>query len=255
MEAAGVRVADGAVPSGATRAEVSITLTGGSELHITHFAIRTGLLTGVLFSVFAEAPGSLTVSRFQVVTDTATPAPPAPPEGGLCPTTPPGDECGDEHGGARYCPSCRSTQPMRIGRAGVLDGRPVRMVTCDRCNATLLRSGGHEHATRRAVTLPALAIARRPLPGSLRPGTRAASVVASVTNHTPVSTHRASPLAAIRGISKAELVSLSRGGPMKLTDFVALDPTALGGLLPSKSVSRARMLQGLARKKLAEGTG
>lgn len=238
-----VRLAEGVVPAEATRAEVSLTLPGGSAVAVTHLALRTRLLTNVRISVFAEAPGSLTVSQFQVVTDTTAPVPPVPPAGGLCPPTRPGDECSDTQGSERYCPVCKSVEPTRAGRPSVLDGRAVTLDSCETCGSTQVTSSGRGRAVRRVPTLPSVAIAPRPLQG-------ARGVAAAAANGllTPLVSHRPSPLLVIRGISKAEVAMLTQRGILSLDAFIAIAPEALAALLPSKSLRRARLLQGLARK-------
>jgi len=241
-DGADVRVADGVVPPGATRAEVSLTLPGGSEFTVEQFAMRIGVMTGVLFSVYAEAPGSLTVSQLQVVTDRETPAPPSPPDEGLCPATKPGDECRGDDGDSHYCPSCASEQTMRTERDVLLEARPARLVTCESCAATLVRHAGRLHPTRRALALPSFAIPRRPATGRgalRRPGPKAA--VSSL----PL------PLSRIRGISAAAIRRMSRAGVHTLEQLAALEPKRLARLLATKSLVRARALQARGRKELA----
>ena len=224
-DGADVRVADGVVPPGATRAEVSLTLPGGSELTVEHFAMRIGVTTGVLFSVYAEAPGSLTVSQFQVVTDTEAPAPPSPPDGGLCPSTRPGDECRGDDGDSHYCPSCGSDQATKDEHDVLLEGRPARLVACENCAATLVRRAGRLHPTRRALPLPSLAIPRRPAAGeaSRRPGPDGTLLRLSL----------------IPGISTAAVRRMGRAGVHTLEQLVALPPKRLATLLATKS-SRGR---------------
>ena len=242
------RVAESTVPVGATRAEISLTLPGGSEVSVEHFAMRVGVMTGVLFSVFAEAPGSLTVSQFQVVTDTKTPTPPPPPPEGLCPVTTPGDDCeSDEEKDSHYCPSCSSHQSMAVDHHAVLEGRPVRTVTCENCRTRLIQNVGTLHHARRAPLLPTFAIPRRVTPSVLTPRRRAAAPLAPLT---PVIAPRPSPLLAVRGISAAEVRALNQHGIATLQELVDLDIDAMALLLPARSVTRARFLHGLARRAL-----
>jgi hypothetical protein len=243
------RVAESTVPAGATRAEISLTLPGGSDVSVEHFAMRVGVLTGVLFSVFAEAPGSLTVSQFQVVTDTKTPTPPPPPPGGLCPVTTPGDECeSDEEKDSHYCPSCSSHQPMAMRHHAVLEGRPARTVVCENCRTLLVQNVGTLHHARRAPLLPTFAIAQRVAP--VAAVTFARHLPEPLAPVTPVIPARPSPLLAVRGISTAEVRTLNQHGVATLEELVALDVDALAALLPTGSVTRARFLRGLARKAL-----
>jgi hypothetical protein len=245
----GGRVAESTVPVGATRAEISLTLPGGSEVSVEHFAMRVGVMTGVLFSVFAEAPGSLTVSQFQVVTDTRAPTPPPPPAEGLCPVTKPGDDCeSDEAKGSHYCPSCSSDQAMVAHQPTVLDGRPARTVTCENCRARLIQNVGTLRHGRRAPLLPTFAIARRVTP--LLTAVRVPRPIAALPPLTPLIDARPSPLLAVRGISMSEVRALNAHGVATLSELVALDVNALAALLPTGSVIRARFLHGLARKAL-----
>jgi ribosomal protein S27AE len=243
------RRADGTVPVGAARAEISLTLPGGSEVSVEHFAMRVGVMTGVLFAVFAEAPGSLTVSQFQVVTDTKTPVPPPPPPEGLCPVTTPGEDCqSEEEKDSHYCPSCSSHQPMAGHHHAVLEGRPVRTVTCGNCGTRLVQNVGTLHHARRTPLLPTFAIPRSVTPlVAPASGRRFAAPLAPLT---PVIVARPSPLLGVRGISMEEVRALNRHSVTTLEKLVALDVDALAALLPTGSVTRARFLRGLAGKAL-----
>jgi hypothetical protein len=251
-----VRVADGQVPEHATRAEVSLTLPGGSAVTPDHFAIRTGVLAGVLFSVFAEAPGSLTVSQFQVVTDRTPPTPPPPPAEGLCPPTKPGDDCGNKDKDRHFCPSCRSDQPMRVGRASMLEGHPARLVSCETCRTGFARYGGPVRATHRALTLPSFAIPPRANPSDVAMRRAAmGGILNGNGGHAQAIADKPSPLLLVRGISAREIQTLHRAGIITLEQCAALDLDVLAGLLPSGSVTRARLLQGLVRKALRGNGG
>jgi hypothetical protein len=250
------RVASGTVPAGATRAEVSLTLPGGSSVTLEHFALRIGLVAGVLFSVYAEAPGSLTVSEFHVVTDKAAPTPPPPPDTGLCPSTKPGNDVGCDEGDTHYCPCCGSDQNVGARRESVLSGRPVATVRCEKCGAGLVRNSGQLRPTRRALVLPSFAIAKaREADRSVVRAARRVRLSAERATPRPpenaaAGVDRPPPLSIIRSLSAEEIRRFTRAGVLTLPQLAALDLDTLRDLLPTRSLNRARLLKGIVRTAL-----
>jgi hypothetical protein len=213
--------------------------------------LRTAVVTDVPISIFAEAPGTLTVSEFQVVTDVAPPAPPAPPPEGFCPPTKPGKDPSGED--CNYCVSCGADRPMRAHAAAA----DHRVVECAVCRAPHVRHAGgvhagpvtalprfaiapHEKVTTRSARASALHFRR------MRPARRPRPHRVPLPGTGPV----AHPLTQIVGMSAKERQALQARRLFTIDELALLDAAALAAILPSKSRPRAQMLIGLARRWL-----
>lgn len=263
----GLRVAAGKVPDGVTSGEVSLTLPSGSSIRPDHFLLRTGVTTGLVFSVFAEAPGELIVSQFQIVSDVKPAVPPAIPPTGLCPPTKPGsdpdapDECA-------YCPSCGEETEMTKQKAtAVISGRPGAVTTtvCKNCGGATVRPGAPAGtptvATTRPIGLLTFPLPRRPVQISAAQAFLALNTALGPTRVVTPKRFIATPVVAappafsihaVRGIGKAEMASLEAAGITTLDQLLTHEPEELAAILPTGTVNRARLLLGLARKAREE---
>jgi hypothetical protein len=133
----------GQVPSGASQAEVHISLPTGAALAVQEVAIRQPKTVSVPVSFVAQSPGQLRVSGAQVAYDTAPPSPPAVPASGLCPPTPPGQQPGNQAVGSCNCPCCSSQTTMtNMSATATPAGRPMTVGQCPTCGNDVVQGGG-----------------------------------------------------------------------------------------------------------------
>jgi hypothetical protein len=251
---AGVRLAAGTVPDGIVTAEVSLTMPGGSAVRPDYFLLRTSTTTGVTFSVFAESPGELTVSQFQIVSDVKPATPPALPSTGLCPPTRPGNDP-DAPEECAYCPSCEADQDMQTTtRTAMISGVPamVKVAECTTCGATLLQNPGAPlvgpQATAVNLTLPTFRVLRCPTPAQRLEAIQRKKTFDEELAFPGADQPAFSSLRALRGISNDEIKNLEASDIIALPRLLAMTPEELAPFLPSSSLTRAKLLLGLARK-------
>jgi hypothetical protein len=252
------RAAAGVVPDNVTEAIVTLMLPGGSAVTTDELVLRTAVASDVPISIYAESPGTLTVSQFRIVTDKAPPRPPTPPAHGFCPPTKPGKEPGGED--CDYCVSCGVDRPMRKRTDVARDGaRVAAIVDCAVCGGTHARHGRTASRPGRAITLPRFAIGPRvehvatvaPSVSRLhfRRGRllrRHASAPVAELSLAPAGI----PLSRLSALGARERQALDKAGITSVEQLAIAEAQALADILPSGSRARAQMLIGLAGKWL-----
>ncbi|MEM6794939.1 MAG: helix-hairpin-helix domain-containing protein [Acidobacteriota bacterium] len=93
---AGGRAAEGAVPAGAARAELSLELDPAASLELEKLSLRLAPRQTMPLTVVAEAPGELELRDFELLWEPREPRAAADLPGGLASPTPPGSKPGEE---------------------------------------------------------------------------------------------------------------------------------------------------------------
>jgi hypothetical protein len=249
-----LRVASVAVPQGATKAEFSIQIPPGATINMEALSVAPDSRVSIPITVFAEAPGQLSVLNMAVVTDTRPPAPPTAPPGGLCPpTNPEDDECKDD---GCYCPSCEGTDAV-VRPVAVLtpSRRPAVQVVCANCGTVTVRPVAVVRTPVARTPVGAVAVASvRPLP-ILRQSIRQVAIqraparLAAVRPAAPVA---AVSLKAVLGLRVEERDKLEASEFNTLHKLAEATPERVATLIEGATVEHAESIIKRARSLLLD---
>ena len=239
------------VPDDVTEAEFAIQLPAGSQVVVERLRVLSGARLGIPIRVFAEAPGELTVSNINVVTDTRPSHPPPAPETGLCAPTPPGKDPSGED--CDYCPGCAGEHGTRHAEIVLTPARrtavQARCVNCGTATVRPARRAVASASPARMSAVKPLAILRKPV-SAVAVRSLVAPSAAVVGTGTPVVASGAVALKAILGLRIGERTSLENAGIRSVQDLASASPERVakalqGGSSPSRPaqlISRARGL-------------
>jgi WD40 repeat protein len=216
----------GQVPTGATQAEVHISLPSGSSLAVKEISLRQPKTVSVPVSFVAQAPGQLRVSGAQVGYDTAPPAPPSIPATGLCPPTAPGQQPGQQPSGSCHCSCCQSQSTMTNAAAATTpSGRPMTVAQCPTCGNQMVQGGG------------TVVAAAQPLRVRIVP-----APVSAATDVAPAAPLMDVPLTKVVGIGEARAQQLQLAHINTANDLAAADPKVVSQALRGVSANTAEVL-------------
>jgi Helix-hairpin-helix domain len=228
----------GLVPDGAVEAEVRVVVPPGGSVQLSALELSVGTPDEVRLRFVSEAPGDLTMTGVVVRLDTAEPFLPPVPPGGLCPSTPAGEDAE-----SCYCPSCGTERPVKHREPVVTDaGRPARVVRCPTCGSRRVRVGGRVVTHVRPIVLPRFRAVDRP-PGLTAGARRGPAIVARL--HVDV------PLVALNGIAEKRAAELRAAGIADVVALAAANPAVLVAL-PGVSNKMARRLIAEAARLVRE---
>ena len=227
----------GQVPTGATQAEVHISLPSGTSLAVKEISLRQPKTVSVSVSFVAQAPGQLRVSGAQVSYDTAPPAPPSVPAAGLCPPTAPGQQPGQQASNSCYCSCCQSQSTMTNATAATSpSGRPMTVAQCPTCGNQMVQGGG------------TVVAAAQPLRVRVVPPLTAATPSTLAAPLTEV------PLTAVVGIGVARAQQLQLAHINTANDLAAADPKVVSQALRGVSANTAEVLVAHAKNLVSNNS-
>ncbi len=226
IEAGGprVRVATVAVPAGVTAADFSIQLPPQSTIALEELSVSPDSQISIPIAVYAEAPGELSISAVNIVSDRKPAVPPGPPPGGVCPPTAPGAEPGgDDCDQCSCCGEDQSGTPKQVVMTPTR--RTVVTAVCASCGSVTVRPITAVKATPvRAVQT----VHVRPLE-VIRPRTVVArSVLVTVPAATPAS-HVS--LRALRNLRVADREKLEAAGIRSVQSLAKADAPRVAAIL------------------------
>ena len=215
----------GQVPTGATQAEVHISLPSSTSMAVKKISLRQPKTVSVPVSFVAQAPGQLRVSGAQVSYDTAPPAPPSVPAAGLCPPTAPGQQPGQQASGSCHCSCCQSQSTMANAAAATTpSGRPMTVAQCPTCGNQMVQGGGTVVAAAQRLRVRVVP------PLTAAAPSRLAAPLTEV------------PLTAVVGIGAARAQQLQLAHINTANDLAAADPKVVSQALRGVSANTAEVL-------------
>src|SRR5205085_10965744 len=130
-------------PNGASNMEIHVALPPGTAVILDELVLRAPAMTAVPLTFVAQSPGELRVSAARVGYDTAAPAAPPVPAGGLGAPTPPGVLPGQQAEECSACACCAGeTETENAVPMVTPAGRPMTMGVCADCGERVIRGGG-----------------------------------------------------------------------------------------------------------------
>jgi YVTN family beta-propeller protein len=243
----GSTLGNGTSPNDATQVEIHLVVSGGTTLEIKRISLRFSVPTLVPVTFVAQAPGELTVSDFKVAFEQAKVATPTIPAKGLCSSTSPGRQPGENPGDRCFCLCCETEQTMtEITPMETRSGRPALAGRCASCGGNLVRFGGQRVPDAQPFSLGRSGVSQ---PIVLRP--IAPRVVTTMKEPLKTEMPVTISLTAIKGIGEASARRLAMIGIDSIEKLAAAVPEDVAKALETVSLKKAAEFIESAKQLLA----